>query len=443
MKNKVILIQPPTCKKAYPLAPLTLAATLQKENFKPIIIDLNIYDDYLDRIKDNLSDALFVGISVMSDPMQINPSLEISEYVHKLNPKVPVVWGGWYPSCSPTEALTNEHVGIIVRGEGDVTVVNLARALQNNEPLSQIKGIGYKIQGNIVNTPNVDMIADLNSLPYLPWDLIDVGAIIKKYKKPSLQVITGRGCTMACTFCSHQVLYAGHRMFTAKYIFDNMESVIKKFNIEHAVFYEGTCLNSINRVKELCEEILQRGLHIHWVVSSRANVFPYFGADIYRLLKRSGCCQIHFGFESGSQRILNRIMKRQKIKDMLRTISILRKYNFSCEVYFMYNFPFESIIDALKTLLLVCWIKIRYPGADISFAEFGLIPGTKLYEEYKDQDKPNGIYKILKSKVIKKCFECFENDVKVSDKLKKPPMIRYNIFVVLQIAFFPDKPILT
>lgn len=406
MKNKVILIQPPAIHISYPLALLFLSATLQKENFKPIIIDTNMYDDYLDRIKDNLSDALFVGISVIGGPRQINLSLEISEYVHKLNPKVPVVWGGWYPSCSPVKALTNEHVDIIVRGEGDITVVNLARALQNNEPLSQIKGIGYKIQGNIANTPNADMIADLNSLPYLPWDLIDVGAI--KQRKPTLQTTTGRGCAMACTFCTHQLLYAGHRMFTAKYIFDNIEPVIKKFNIKDVVFFEGTCLNSRNRVKELCEEILKRGLHIRWVASSRANVFPHLGDDIYRLLKRSGCHQINFGFESGSQRILNILMKRQRLKDVLRTLSILRKYNINLEVYFMYNYSFEGIIDALKTLLLICWIRIRHPRAIIESYEFDLDPLSKLYEKYKDQKEPKGIYRILKSKVIKKCFEMLQ-----------------------------------
>jgi len=409
MKNKIILIQPLAGyadRMSFPLSCLALAATLRKENFQPIIIDANLYDDYLARIQNHLPDALFAGISVISDPPQIKNGLEISECIHRINPNIPVVWGGWYPTCSPTEASAHKNVDIIVLGEGDITAISLAKALQNNMPLSYIKGIGYKTGGKASFTPHSDFVTDLDSLPYTPWDLIDFGTILKKYQKKVLQVQTGRGCLMQCTFCAHKVLYPkkNHRMFSASYIFNNIEPMIKKYNIRNVIFYEGTCLNSKARTQELCQEILHRRLDIHWEASGRANVFPYLGADTYEMLVESGCRKINFGFESGSQRILNRIRKKHKIKEMLRTALAARRYSLQIECYFIYDFPFEKIIDKIKTMVLLCFIKIILPRSLIYAGRYRSYPGTELYEEYKSIDKTRAFHKTLKISAWKKIF---------------------------------------
>ena len=120
-----------------------------------------------------LGDPVFVGVTCMSG-QQIGYGLEFARRVRAENPHCPIVWGGVHPTLLPEQTAANECVDVVVRGESELVVADLADRLAAGEPLDDVNGLTYKAQGEIVSTPDADLI-DLDSIPLeLPYDLLDL-----------------------------------------------------------------------------------------------------------------------------------------------------------------------------------------------------------------------------------------------------------------------------
>ncbi len=178
-QGKVILFYP-----AYdgpplgaPLCLLALAASLREANFDVVMIDAAIEPDYLTRIECESVDALLVGISVLTGPM-IRGAIEVATAVKNYTPWLPVIFGGWHPSLLPDETLSETFVDMVVRGQGEVTIVEIARALAKKIPLNGIAGLSWKNGGQRVH--NIDRkVEPLDNLPVPAFDLTDFDAYEK------------------------------------------------------------------------------------------------------------------------------------------------------------------------------------------------------------------------------------------------------------------------
>ena len=114
-------------------------------------------------------------------------------------------------------------------------------------------------------------------------------------------------------------------MFSPSYILDNIESAVKNHGIDSVNLYEPFFVSKGSRVDEFCQGLIDRKLDINWIASARANNFWQLPASTLKQMKRSGCHYLTFGFESGSQRILERINKRIRVEDILKCAQICRE----------------------------------------------------------------------------------------------------------------------
>ena len=128
-RGKVILFYP-----AYdgpplgaPLCLLALASTLRQADFDVVLIDAAIESDYRTRIECEAVDALCIGISVLTGPM-IKGAIEIATAIKSVHPWLPIIFGGWHPTLLPDETLSEPFVDVVVRGQGEVTIVEVARS---------------------------------------------------------------------------------------------------------------------------------------------------------------------------------------------------------------------------------------------------------------------------------------------------------------------------
>ncbi len=132
--------------------------------------------------------------------LQIKYALEFARYVRCKIRSSPLVWGGVHPTLLPEQTASNDFVDIVVRGEGELIIKDLANALSSNEPLDAVAGITYNFNGLIKNNPDGKII-DLDDEPIaLPYDLLQMD------KYPSLKsgrfhIQTSRGCPHRCGFC--------------------------------------------------------------------------------------------------------------------------------------------------------------------------------------------------------------------------------------------------
>ena len=141
--RKVVLFSPPYAGKVLgpPLGLLSLAASLRENGYEPSIIDGALDRDYLPRIAREIEDCLCFGISLLTGPMILD-AIEAARLVRNRRPGLPIIFGGWHPSLLPAQTLREDFVDIVVRHQGEKTLVEILQRLETGQPLDMVQAAG-------------------------------------------------------------------------------------------------------------------------------------------------------------------------------------------------------------------------------------------------------------------------------------------------------------
>ena len=136
-----------------PLPVIALGTHLEKNGYETLIIDQRVENNWKELLESTLANknVICVGISSMTGS-QITGGIEASKVVKSVSPEIPVVWGGVHPSLMPEQTAASEFVDIVVIGEGEDTILELAQKFEKKEPIESVKGISYKDKGKVVCT---------------------------------------------------------------------------------------------------------------------------------------------------------------------------------------------------------------------------------------------------------------------------------------------------
>jgi radical SAM superfamily enzyme YgiQ (UPF0313 family) len=302
-----------------------------------------------------IGNPVFVGISSMSG-LQIGYGLEFAREVRKQNPSCPIVWGGVHPTLLPEQTAANENVDIVVRGEGESTIVQLADKLVAAQPLDGVMGITYKSEGKVKSNPDASPI-DLDKIPLnLPFNLLPMDRY-PSFRAGRFHIQTSRGCPHACGFCYNLVFNKRKwRGKSVRRVVDEVEYILGKF--PHV-----KCIDTIDdnffvdkkRVENICRGMIERGIDITWRASCRFDYMSRYDADFIRLLEKSGCVELDFGAETGSGRLLSLMNKDITPDQMIKSVDNLRKCGPSIEPYvsWMGGLPTETENDLRETFDLM------------------------------------------------------------------------------------------
>src|SRR5277367_855979 len=135
-----------------PLGILAVATPLLRAGFSVKLIDSTITPNFKKRVLEEVRDAVCLGISLVTGPM-IRETVEIARAVKEWNPDFPVILGGWHPSLLPGQTLASPYVDVVVRGQGEDSLLEVVRRLENGDSLDDVRGIGFKKDGIPVFTP--------------------------------------------------------------------------------------------------------------------------------------------------------------------------------------------------------------------------------------------------------------------------------------------------
>jgi len=377
MKKNVILVYAgeKCTRPRLPLALLFLSETLEKNGYKPMIIDMRI-DDWKSMDLDN---PICVGLSVMTGP-PISYALEFAKHVRDVDPNIPIVWGGVHPSLLPEQTILNEYVDIVVRGEGELTFLELVQKLELNESLKHVKGITYKENGEVISNPDREWM-DLNEIGNLPYHLLD----LSKYNLKEFPYHSSRGCPHKCGFCYNLAFNKGsYRFKNAENVVNEIEYIVNKFNPETIWFVEDDFFASKKRVREICEGFIERGLKINWEASCVVSYFARYDSTFINLLKESGCKKLAFGAESGSSRILEYIDKNITVEETIKAVEKCKDWDIVPVISFLCGLPEETREDTYKTIGLIK--KIR------EINDKAIINGFFLYTPYPNTPITNKLH---------------------------------------------------
>ena len=388
MKKEVILVFPgkSSIRPQLPLSCLFLAKTLEKKGYTPKIIDMRLEDYNLLDLK--IDDVICVGISTMTSPMILH-GIEFAKQVRDVSPHTPIVWGGIHPSLLPNQTILNDYVDIVVRGEGELTLLELVQKLESEESLENVKGITYKENGTIKANPDREWM-NLNEIGTLPYHLIDMN----KYNITEFTYQSSRGCPYNCGFCYNRAFNKkSYRFKSSENVLKDLEYIVNKFNLKQINFDDDNFFVHRKRVEEICRGILERNFNIDWYATCRINYFAKYNSEFINLLKDSGCKKILFGAESGSTNILKSIDKDIEVEETISAVKKCKEAGIIPILSFMCGFSNETREDVDKTLDFIDKIKEIYDKVLINglflFTPFPNTPLANKLREMGYQPPPN------------------------------------------------------
>ena len=368
-----------------PLGLLSLAACLEKRSDVIEILDLNkfIGEDLFNGRDFYKNIAVFIQksepdiLGFMTEADSYHHILMISRECKKLLPNVKILLGGPHASVTDYETLKNfPFIDIIIRGEGETSIVELMDCLKTSKNLGLIKGISYRSEnGAIIQNVDRPLIDNLDNLPIPAYHLYNISFASSVY------VEVGRGCPYACTFCFTAPYWKRrHRIKSSERIFHEITLLMERYHIRHFIFIHDLFTMNQEWVRSFCNDILRRNLDITWSCSSRTDTID---VDLVDLMSNAGCKAIYYGLEVGSKKTKVVIKKRLNVQKALHIISQTISHGIEVTVGLMLGFPHESENSIRKTFrLFFTLLKMDVPKVNI----FRVCPfkGSLMYENYKD-----------------------------------------------------------
>lgn len=379
-ENEILSCNPEIIKEERgfdpPLGLLYLAGYLKKySNHKLKIIDAQVerfnYSELQEEIKKFFPDV----ISITAMTFTLLDVLKTIQIAKEVCPKTIIILGGPHPCLYPNETINLKNVDYLVLGEGEQTFFKLLGHLGDKNTLKQIPGLVFKDGNEIINTGQKNYCKNLDELPNPPREMLPY----KKYfsllstSSPITTMFTSRGCPYQCSFCDRPNMGKIFRSRSAKNVVDEIEECLK-LGIKEIFIYDDTFTVDRQRVTAICEEILKRDLKFSWDIRSRVDTAD---KEVLKLLKKAGCVRIHYGVESGTEKILKILNKNISLKQALETFKTTKKLGIDTLAYFMIGAPTETKADILETIKFA---KKLNPD----FVQFTLLtpfPGTKIYQQ--------------------------------------------------------------
>jgi anaerobic magnesium-protoporphyrin IX monomethyl ester cyclase len=247
----------------------------------------------IDKLQTEQNEILLVGFSTITGP-SLGPTIAAAKVVKNAFPAIRVVWGGVHASLLPEETLRNEFVDVVVIGEGEETLVQLAVSIRSGRPLGSVEGIGFKENG-IHITKARDFIDNLDE--YEPaWDLVNVERYYRRLggtAKRALDVVASRGCPYGCTFCYNITFNRRKwRPHSARYVISQVRTLKQRYNADSVYFQDDNFFTDKARAYEIVGEI-----GIPWYAEIRADKLREEDVD---RMARLGCRNLFIGAIVGS-----------------------------------------------------------------------------------------------------------------------------------------------
>ena len=399
MSKKVLLVNPRLADEVsvfnIPVSLLYLGSWLVHNGYEVRILDALHFKDMptlYQGIESELSSALCVGLSVMSS--QLSNALQISKFVRHCDASMPIIWGGVHPTLYPEMVARHELVDFAVKGEGEVTFSELLELIgQGNLQPDSIKGLAFKMGDDVVVTPDRELL-DVNKMPPIRWELIadlKSGSSLREISGLSeygLPLLTSRGCPYRCTFCINSVTGLKYRHCDTSLVLENIRAILA-LGANRICFMDELFFADKKRVKEFLDGVEKENLRFSWYASSRADYFKpnYLGSeDLLLRIKKLGCDSMSMGAESGSQRILDLLVKGITVEDTLNAARLLHKAGIEATYSFMIGLPSETEEDYKKTLQLIKKIREIDDSVIINGPQiYRPYPGSKLNQQCLNQ----------------------------------------------------------
>jgi len=412
--KKVLLVAPPVYSSGDredinlypPLGLAYLAASLER-----IGIEIEILDCFLEGRTQKRESEIYEGADIVGlNEFQIGERIKdfqpdmvgvsnifsrqaklahcVYSIVKRIDSSIVTVAGGAHPSASTEIVLRDDNIDFVVSGEGEQALVDLIEKLKD--------GLEPKIGIRKRHISNVDEI------PFPAWDIVGLSRYFgsktshgrRKYKK-FVPVLTSRGCPVGCTFCSaHRVWGKKYRARSPENVVEELSLLVRNFGVEEIMFEDDNLTLNSNRALKLFDLMVKVGLDLSWDTPNGVAVWT-LSEQLIDKMKASGCYKLNFALESGSQRVLDEVIKKPvKLNRAKELVRYVKSIGLDVGLFLVVGMPGETLEEMEMSFALAEELSIYFPHVSIATP----YPGSRLFnntliEEFRKN--PEDYYKAL------------------------------------------------
>ena len=361
--------------RRYPLSILALAAMVEgKEEYA--IVDGNLDGDPQASIERTMREqpARLLAVTVMPGPQMV-AAIPICRWFKTAYPKVPIVWGGYFPTLYPATCLNVPYVDYVVRGQGEATFTELLEHFDGNRDRASILGLSYRNDfGLQVNNPERPLRSP-DDFPVMPYHRLEPDRYLRPTFLGSRTVVhqASIGCPFQCNFCG-VVDFSGARekVEPAARTASILTHLHKSYGANAVQFYDNNFFLREDHARELAERITP--LKMNWWCETRVDSVLRFSDDTLRKLRASGCVMIFFGVESGSNRKLAEMKKELTAEQSLELAARIRQFGIVPEYSLIFGDPKDSVADFHETVDFARRVKRINPQVEIVVQTYVPVP---------------------------------------------------------------------
>jgi radical SAM superfamily enzyme YgiQ (UPF0313 family) len=385
-KRKVVLFYPPYDGPPLgaPLCLLSLAAPLLNAGFEVRVIDAAINPDWYEAVLREVGDALCLGISVLTGPM-IRGAVRLAKAMKRQMPGVPVLFGGWHPSLLPGQTLQENYVDAVVRGQGELTLLEIAERLAEKKEFASVSGVSSKHFGLPQHAPE-RRVALLDDLPTPAFELADVDAYERVSGERKLAYATSVGCPYACNYCTDMVFYK--RRFNAldpQRVVREVTELAERYRIAEVAMLDSNLPVDWRRAREIAQGFVDAKSRFRWTFQASTDFLCRMSDDDIRLLGASGVSHMGFGTESTSSKVLKIMNKRhQRVDEMYETARKAMIGGIHVTFNLIFGYPGETEADRIETLGTMSDIARQFWNVSFSPNIFTPYPGIPIWPQLRE-----------------------------------------------------------
>ncbi|HHV61493.1 MAG TPA: radical SAM protein [Firmicutes bacterium] len=402
---KVLLINPPRhaslTDSIENLGLGYIAAGLRRAGHDVTLLDASIENLSIDAVVRRVLEEKprLIGISILFQLLAEIP-LSLARSIKRAGSNAHITVGGHFPTFAFREVLGAEYgIDSVVRGEGDVTIIELARALEEGRSLQTVSGLAYTEGENIVCTTPRELVAELDSLPVPARDSLK--SVLRRGGKACIS--TSRGCYGNCSFCSIRAFYGlspGRvwRSRSPEGVLEELMILARDFDVDDIWVVDDTFIGPgrpgrerAARIAELLIRESPGNPRMALRISCRADEVD---KELFALLKRAGVKEVFLGIESGVQRALDIFNKGTTVEQNERAIRILRELDIDFSLGFILLHPYTTFEELSENLSFLR--KVGYPLSRVPISPTDYLPrlqvlvGTPIAERLRREGRLGG-----------------------------------------------------
>ncbi len=371
---KILLIQPSEERAMIHLGLAYVAAALERRGDDVVVLDTGTAGGSEKVIARFMAEANPGAVGITAQTPYYSKALKASKLVRKLKPGCTVIMGGPHPSILTEDTLKEPSIDIVVKGESDITIVELMERLETGGALDDVKGISFKKNGVIIHNEYRPFIEDLDSLPNPAWHLFDMSKYLAKVNgKKVAPVLSSRGCPFKCIFCYRGP--AAGKTFRARApenIVNEIKHLKQTYGIGNILFVDDIFTVNQKRAEKICDIMIETKLDIPWRCQTRVDCL---NIGLLKKMKEANCTDISMGVESGNEKILETTGKRTTKEKVRKAFSMIKEAGISISSSFIIGLPGDTketvreTIDFAKELNpdnAIFYAAMPYPGTEMA-----------------------------------------------------------------------------